>query len=190
MRHLSKTWPLTSGNTAKLIWPSAVLLWSDCLFKLCPLPRGPVVSASHQNKYPESQRHWYCCCCCCGHCTMIFGSSYSFDILIFDVLKVQYSARSIEWQVRVGRDGVKTGTQCHNDAFCGAKHQFYPAAWRGGDADNAATHWHEMSQLNIHIWLFCDETQRNIAGVPSPVHIVLPGSGYSAVFTLWWCLNS
>ena len=51
--------------------------------------------------------------------------------------------------------------------------KFYPAAWRGGDADNAATHWHEMSQLNIHIWLFCDETQRNIAGVLSPVHCAL-----------------
>ena len=51
--------------------------------------------------------------------------------------------------------------------------KFYPAAWRGGDADNAATHWHEMSQLNIHIRLFCDEAQRNIAGVLSPVHCAL-----------------
>ena len=131
VRHLSKTWPPTSGNTAKLIWPSAVLLWSDCLFKLCPPPRGREVSASHHNKYPE---------------TLILllllwtldnsiWKLYSFDILIFDVLKVQYSALSIEWQVRVGRRRVKTRTQCHNDAFCGAKHQVLPSSlagrWRG-----------------------------------------------------------
>ena len=30
-----------------------------------------------------------------------------------------------------------------------------------------------MSQLNIHIWLFCEKAHRNIAGVPSPVHCAL-----------------
>ena len=91
--------------------------------------------------------------------------------------------------MRVGRRRVKTRTQCHNDAFCGAKHQVLPSSLAGGgDADNAATHWHEMSQLNIHIWLFCDEAHRNIAGVLSPVHCALlrsPGQITAPLTDVW-----
>ena len=146
------------------------------------------VSASHQNKYPETLilllLLW----------TLDNGiwKLYSFDILIFDVLKVQYSALSIEWQVRVGRRRVKTRTQCHNDAFCGAKHQVLPSSLAGRGAVTRIMQLHTGTKCLNWIFIFGYFVTR-----PSQKHCrcavtgtlcsppLMLGSDYSAVFTLW-----